>query len=134
MKCNRLHADLQKELNWFFREQIKSWRPRSVWFEQDPRISAYIRAGNYAYLPSGRFAMAIGLSNITIRVGHRRQGLFGSLLTFLEANAQSLGYEIVRVEEVLRPELCDYLERRGYHRLRDTRPPTYVISTEELRK
>lgn len=84
--------------------------PRSLWFDEGG-VVVYLRAGR-VHSQDGETMLACGVANVTAYPV--RQGKFTAFLDTLEQETAKLGYEVIRVEQVMHPWFVQFLERRGY--------------------
>lgn len=108
---------LKRALSCAVRKQLEegavSVRPRSVWLTSCG-LNVYLRTGPYHFDHASRdYWLAVGISNVQAHEGEPK-GNFKRFITALERKAKLLGYKVIRVEEVLNPELLTGLLAHGY--------------------
>ena len=89
-------------------------RHGNQWFEQDERMSLYLRRTRHCL--GGAATECIDIANVEVREQYRQQGVFTAYLQEIETLAQE-NHLAVYVENIFHPQLTAFLLRRGYTRI-----------------
>lgn len=109
---------MNQEIIDFLTDKPKEPFNKRQWF-QDGLLDIYIRA-QYTYHES-KVISAVTLASFEVKSDdpddlekNFGKGIFTSFLNEVEELAPKLGYDCIKVENVLNSRLADFLKRRGY--------------------
>ena len=102
---------MNERLKDFIIAQSSAAYGRSAWFEEDPRIKVYIRAGKSGSYTRQRQCLAICVANVTVADQHLRQGIFTALAMGLMQLGRSKGYTEFQIENASTDDMIGWCKK-----------------------
>lgn len=96
--------------------------PKNGWFENE-KMKVYLRVHKLYDI--------LTLDIATIEVFDRGKGTFSEFLEWSIITARKMGYQRIKIENVLETRFANYFERKGFDKIGNYYPYSYIFNLQE---